>query len=81
LPREVEGLRIAIVYDNTAYDPSLRAEWGFAALVEYGGHTLLFDTGGDSPTLLGNMTQLGLDPQPIEVILRSKMTCAPALAW
>jgi 7,8-dihydropterin-6-yl-methyl-4-(beta-D-ribofuranosyl)aminobenzene 5'-phosphate synthase len=64
-------LSVTIVYDNTAYDPNLRAEWGFAAWIEYGGHTLLFDTGGDSPTLLGNMEKLGLDPQKIEIVVLS----------
>ena len=69
--KEIGGLRITIVYDNIAYDTRLRAEWGFAALIEYGDHTLLFDTGGDSPTLLGNMDKLGLDLQPIEAVALS----------
>jgi 7,8-dihydropterin-6-yl-methyl-4-(beta-D-ribofuranosyl)aminobenzene 5'-phosphate synthase len=66
-----QTLSVTIVYDNTAYDPDLRAEWGFAAWIEYGGHTLLFDTGGDSPTLLNNMEKLGLDPQKIEAVVLS----------
>ncbi len=65
------GVRITIVYDNTAYDPNLRAAWGFAAWIEYGEHTLLFDTGGDGPTLLSNMEKLGLDPQRIEAVVLS----------
>jgi metal-dependent hydrolase (beta-lactamase superfamily II)/CubicO group peptidase (beta-lactamase class C family) len=69
--KEVGGLRLTIVYDNTAYNPELTARWGFAAWIEYGDHTVLFDTGGDSPTLLGNMGKLGLDPQDIEVVVLS----------
>ncbi len=65
------GLRITIVFDNTAYNPRLRARWGFAAYLEYGDHTLLFDTGGNGFLLLDNMEKMGLDPQPIEAIVLS----------
>jgi 7,8-dihydropterin-6-yl-methyl-4-(beta-D-ribofuranosyl)aminobenzene 5'-phosphate synthase len=60
-----------IVYDNNAYASALRAAWGFACLVETEGATVLFDTGGDGPTLLGNMARLGLDPQAIDVVVLS----------
>jgi metal-dependent hydrolase (beta-lactamase superfamily II) len=66
-----QDLTITILYDNTAYDARLRADWGFAALIEYGGHTLLFDTGGDGPTLMDNMAQLGIAPRSIEAIVLS----------
>jgi 7,8-dihydropterin-6-yl-methyl-4-(beta-D-ribofuranosyl)aminobenzene 5'-phosphate synthase len=71
MPGPAGDLRITIVYDNTVYDSRLKAEWGFAALVEYGGHTLLFDTGGDGSILLSNMAMLGLDPQTIETVVLS----------
>ena len=64
-------MTFTIVYDNNAHDPALRTAWGFACLVEAGGQTLLFDTGGDSPTLLGNMAKLGLDPQAIDAVVLS----------
>jgi 7,8-dihydropterin-6-yl-methyl-4-(beta-D-ribofuranosyl)aminobenzene 5'-phosphate synthase len=66
-----EGLRVAIVFDNTAYDRSLRARWGFAAWLEYGDHIILFDTGGNGFLLMSNMEKLGLDPQEIEIIVLS----------
>ncbi len=64
-------MRLTILYDNTTEDPRLTVEWGFAALVEYKGHTVLFDTGLDGPSLLGNMDVLGIDPQSIEAIVLS----------
>ncbi len=64
-------LRITIVYDNNAYDSRLRSEWGFAALIEYSGQTLLFDTGGDAATLLGNMEILEIDPASIQTVALS----------
>jgi 7,8-dihydropterin-6-yl-methyl-4-(beta-D-ribofuranosyl)aminobenzene 5'-phosphate synthase len=64
-------LKLTILYDNTAVDTQLKSDWGFAALVEYGGHTLLFDTGADGAMLLDNMRQLDVDPQSIEAIVLS----------
>ncbi|NIV39962.1 MAG: MBL fold metallo-hydrolase, partial [Anaerolineae bacterium] len=57
---------LTIVYDNNAYDPRLKTAWGFSCLIEYRGQVILFDTGGDSPTLLANMATLGIDPSEIE---------------
>ncbi len=74
---EVKSVTFTIVYDNNApvgardYDPALRAAWGFACLVETGEATVLFDTGGDGLTLLGNMDKLGLDPREIDVVVLS----------
>ncbi|MBN1581872.1 MAG: MBL fold metallo-hydrolase [Anaerolineae bacterium] len=65
------GVQITIVYDNMIYDAALKSEWGFSAWIEYDGHVLLFDTGGDGLTLLGNMEALGLDPQRIEMVVLS----------
>ena len=64
-------LRLTILFDNTAFDEQLKADWGFAALVEYGNHTLLFDTGADGSILLENMRQLGVKPQSIEAVILS----------
>ena len=64
-------MKLTIVYDNNAFDPRLKTAWGFSALVEYDGHTLLFDTGGDAPTLLENMDILEIDPAQIEKVVIS----------
>jgi 7,8-dihydropterin-6-yl-methyl-4-(beta-D-ribofuranosyl)aminobenzene 5'-phosphate synthase len=68
---EHQVLTITIVYDNNPYDDRLKTAWGFAALVEYHDHTMLFDTGGDGPTLLENMRALGIDPTQIERVVLS----------
>ena len=64
-------LRITVVYDNIAHDSRLKTAWGLAALIESGGHTLLFDTGADAPTLLDNLKTLGIDPSKIQSIALS----------
>ena len=63
------ALRITVLYDNTAADARFQAAWGFAALIEYRGHTLLMDAGGDPRILRRNMDSLGIAPARIEVIV------------
>ncbi len=71
-PIATNNLKLTILYDNTAVDPQLAADWGFAALVEYGNHTLLFDTGAGNDTILqDNMEQLGVNPQSVEAVVLS----------
>lgn len=70
-PLAPDALRITILYDNVVHDVRLRSSWGFAALIEFGGHTLLFDTGGDEPTLSYNMEFMGVDPGIIEAVVLS----------
>jgi 7,8-dihydropterin-6-yl-methyl-4-(beta-D-ribofuranosyl)aminobenzene 5'-phosphate synthase len=64
-------LKITIVYDNTLHMPGLTAGWGFSAIIEYKGHTLLFDTGADGQALLNNMAALHINPLEIESIILS----------
>jgi 7,8-dihydropterin-6-yl-methyl-4-(beta-D-ribofuranosyl)aminobenzene 5'-phosphate synthase len=66
-----DDLKLTILYDNTATEPSLASGWGFAALIEQGGQTLLFDTGESGQFLLDNMEELGVDPRAIEAVVLS----------
>jgi 7,8-dihydropterin-6-yl-methyl-4-(beta-D-ribofuranosyl)aminobenzene 5'-phosphate synthase len=68
---EVNTVSFTIIYDNNRYDERLRTAWGFSCLVETGEATVLFDTGGDGPTLMGNMTELDIDPQAIDAVVLS----------
>ena len=75
MPTEVAGSRttITILYDYNPGDSDKRLEtaWGFSCLVEGPEKTILFDTGGDSATLLRNMRTLGIDPRDMDVIVIS----------
>lgn len=64
-------MTFTVVYDNNAYDPALRTAWGFGCWVETPQGVVLFDTGGDGPTLLGNLAQLGLDPRAVDAVVLS----------
>jgi 7,8-dihydropterin-6-yl-methyl-4-(beta-D-ribofuranosyl)aminobenzene 5'-phosphate synthase len=63
--------RLTILYDNNAYDYRLKSSWGFSCLIELGGKTILFDTGGDGEILLNNMRVLNKDPKTIDMIVLS----------
>jgi 7,8-dihydropterin-6-yl-methyl-4-(beta-D-ribofuranosyl)aminobenzene 5'-phosphate synthase len=72
LPEEGETtVTFTVAYDNNGYDPELRTAWGFSCWVEAGEATVLFDTGGDSATLLGNLAGLDLDPHEIDAVVLS----------
>ncbi len=65
-------MKIAIVYDNTAFRKDLRPDWGFACVVEDDDrHTILFDTGANGAILLANMEQMHIDPGDIEEVFIS----------
>ena len=62
------ALRITVLFDNTAADSRLTPLWGFAAVIEHGGQTLLFDAGGNPPVLLANADSLGVDLRRIDAV-------------
>ncbi len=66
-----ESLRITVLYDNYVHDSRLQTGWGFAALLENGEHTVLFDTGADGPALLANLSALSIDPRSIDAVVLS----------
>lgn len=71
MPHPSSPLTLTIVYDNLAFDARLKTAWGFACLIETVKTTVLFDTGGDGPTLMGNMLALGFDPRRIDAVVLS----------
>ena len=64
-------VNITVIYDNNSFKDGLRTSWGFSCLITGIEKTILFDTGGDGPLLLENMTQLGIDPNSIELVVLS----------
>ena len=64
-------MKLTILYDNTAFNSELTADWGFAALIEAHGRKILFDTGGDGIILLNNMQKLGIHPGEVDEVFIS----------
>ncbi|MBN1890780.1 MAG: MBL fold metallo-hydrolase [Thermoflexales bacterium] len=71
MPSEIHPITLTIVYDNQPFDARLKTAWGFACLVETGQAVILFDTGGDGPTLMSNMAALGIDPRRVDSVVLS----------
>lgn len=67
----VKPITLTVVYDNRSADARLETAWGFACLIETGAETILFDTGGDGPLLMNNLTTLGIDPRTIDAVVLS----------
>jgi len=63
--------RVTILYDSFGKSPSLTMDWGFAALVEYGGKRILFDTGNNSQILEHNVKAAGVDLQKLDFVVMS----------
>ena len=64
-------MKLTILYDNEVLDPRLKADWGFAALVETHARRILFDTGAKPGLLLENMKQLDISVQEIDEVFIS----------
>lgn len=64
-------MRITILYDNDAWDRRLESDWGFAALIEVYGRSILFDTGARGRLLLDNMSNFGISPKNIDEVFIS----------
>ena len=68
---ESQPVTITVVYNNIGRDARLSTAWGFSAAVDRGDQRVLFDTGGDSPTLLSNMATMEIDPTTIQKVVLS----------
>lgn len=53
--------RITVLYDAFGNASDLKKDWGFAALVEYGGRRILFDTGNNAEFFKHNVARLKID--------------------
>lgn len=69
--KETTPVTITVLYDNRAGRGGLEPAWGFACLIEGLSDTILFDTGGDAPTLVGNMSKLGIAPRIVDAVALS----------
>ena len=63
--------QITILYDAFGKAPAMRKDWGYAALVEYGGKRILFDTGNNADTLAQNAKAKGIDLAKLDFVVMS----------
>ena len=63
--------RVTILYDAFGPASALQKDWGFAALIEYGGRRVLFDTGNDAGVFAHNVERLGVDLTRLDAVVIS----------
>lgn len=68
---EQRDIKIMDVYDNQEFNEEYKTGFGFASVIQTGEEYLLFDTGGDSDTLLYNMDMAGIDPKAVNLVFLS----------
>jgi 7,8-dihydropterin-6-yl-methyl-4-(beta-D-ribofuranosyl)aminobenzene 5'-phosphate synthase len=63
--------RITVIYDAFGPPSALTKDWGFAALVEYEGKRVLFDTGNNARIFEHNVKELGIDLRQLDAVVIS----------
>ena len=66
-----EKAQVTILYDAFGKPSAMQKDWGFAALVEYGGKRILFDTGDNPDILASNAKAKGVDLSQLDFVVIS----------
>lgn len=66
-----DARHITILYDAFGPPSALTKDWGFAALIEYGGRRILFDTGNDARIFEHNVKRLDADLTRLDAVVIS----------
>jgi 7,8-dihydropterin-6-yl-methyl-4-(beta-D-ribofuranosyl)aminobenzene 5'-phosphate synthase len=65
------ALRITVLYDAFGEASAMRKDWGFAALIEYRGKRILFDTGNNAEIFAHNVQAKGVDLTRLDFVIVS----------
>jgi len=63
--------QITVLYDDFGNASAMQKDWGYAALVEYGGKRILFDTGNNPDILARNAKAKGIDLAKLDFVVMS----------
>ena len=63
--------RVTILYDSFSKNTALTMGWGYAALIEFDGKRILFDTGGDPDILAHNVAAKNIDLSKLDFVVMS----------
>src|SRR5437763_2510223 len=58
--------QITVLYDAFGGTSTMKKDWGFAALIEYGGKRILFDTGNNADIFAHNVAAKGIDLKQLD---------------
>jgi 7,8-dihydropterin-6-yl-methyl-4-(beta-D-ribofuranosyl)aminobenzene 5'-phosphate synthase len=63
--------QITVLYDAFGKVSGMQKDWGYAALIEYGGKRILFDTGNNADILEQNAKAKGIDLSKLDFVVMS----------
>src|SRR5215471_19362402 len=63
--------QITVLYDAFGQTSAMQKDWGYAALVEYSGKRILFDTGNNPDILAQNAKAKGIDLSKLDFVVMS----------
>ena len=63
--------QITVLYDAFGKFSAMQKDWGYAALIEYAGKCILFDTGNNSDLLAQNAKAKGIDLSKLDFVVMS----------
>ena len=63
--------QITVLYDAFGKSSAMQKDWGYAALIEYGGKRILFDTGNNPDILAQNAKAKGIDLSRLDFAIMS----------
>ena len=66
-----KNVQITVLYDAFGNTPAMQKDWGYAALVEFDGKRILFDTGNNPEVLAQNAKAKGVDLSRLDFVVMS----------
>ena len=69
--QDLKPAQITIIYDAFGKTATMQKDWGFAALIEYGGKRILFDTGNNADIFAHNVKAKGIDLARLDFVVIS----------
>jgi 7,8-dihydropterin-6-yl-methyl-4-(beta-D-ribofuranosyl)aminobenzene 5'-phosphate synthase len=64
-------VHITVLYDAFGKSSAMQKDWGYAALIEYAGKRILFDTGNNPDILAQNAKAKGIDLSKLDFVVMS----------
>ena len=61
--------KITVLYDAFGKTTTMQKDWGFSALIEYGGKRILFDTGNNAEIFAHNVKAKGVDLTKLDFVV------------
>jgi 7,8-dihydropterin-6-yl-methyl-4-(beta-D-ribofuranosyl)aminobenzene 5'-phosphate synthase len=69
--QDSQKAQITVLYDAFGKTSAMQKDWGYAALIEYGGKRILFDTGDNPDILAQNAKAKGVDLSKLDFVIMS----------